>query len=161
MTQAFVVIVVAFYAFVWTTHEAKACSYDSLIKQEAVKHGLPADALIDLAMAESSCNPKAIGDNGTAYGLFQITKSTWTRYTHEPFINALNPERNIAITMKHLDNSLFKSDYRNIFSYHNANVKDWHTLNPKWSINHPNRIYRAWYRGNGKTKGEADDMERI
>ena len=123
---------------------AFACPYASEITQAASAAGLPADTLVAIARAESSCNPRAT--NGTERGLFQFSEATWARYGTGPFSSAFDPHLNIKAAIKYLSKA-DKFDPRNLVSFHNAGVRDWRRLNPKWSINHPNRIYRAIYRG--------------
>lgn len=43
-----------------------------IITEEAVRNGLPAYIPLTIAMNESGMNPKAVGDNGTSFGLFQL-----------------------------------------------------------------------------------------
>jgi hypothetical protein len=48
-----------------------------------------------IAMAESSGNPNAIGDNGTSYGLWQIHVPAWPQFAANPQA-LLNPATNAA-----------------------------------------------------------------
>jgi hypothetical protein len=135
--------------FIMMAGNALACPFASEITKEAEKAQLPPEIVLSIAKAESSCNPKAVG--GGARGLFQFEEATWLRYGTGPFSNAFDPHLNIKAAIKYLSKA-DKSDVRNLISWHNAGVKDWRRLNPKWSINHPNRIYREIYRGLGGPK---------
>lgn len=109
--------------------------------------GAELDALLPkIVMAESSGNPDAVGPSGER-GLMQIHPATWKAMSGEPWSEAFNPEKNVQV-----GRSLLEEINRNygrratraliIYTYNTGRyVKDGDHL-PRWTTNHPNRIYR-------------------
>ena len=114
-----------------------------MIEKEAEKIGIPPHLAYNIVQAESSGFPFAVGKNGER-GLFQFTKPTWIALTNKPFWKAFIPSDNIQIAMLNFKDA-DTSDPKSLASYHNAGTKDWKKLNKKWTINHPNKIYRDIY----------------
>jgi len=123
-----------------------ACPYAETIKTEARKANLPPETIVLIVLAESSCNPNAHNKGENARGLFQFSQRTWESVSTLPFSQAWNPQANIEAGIAHLKLAN-TTNPKNLVAWHNAGVKDWTKLNPKWSVNHPNKIYRRIYNG--------------
>src|SRR4051812_5590338 len=73
------------------------------IKAAATKYGIDPQAMISVASVESGLNPKAVGDGGHAFGLFQFNNAGGvitgdpnpSKYL-DPSYNALQAARHIA-----------------------------------------------------------------
>lgn len=121
-----------------------ACPYQAQIETAAETSGIPGNVAVAIVQAESSCRSGVTGP-GNERGLFQIGESTWRRVSKRPWSEAFNPAANIEAGIAHL--KLARSvDPRNLVCWHNSGRRNWKELSPKWSTNHPNRIYRAIYR---------------
>lgn len=114
-----------------------------------------------IIQAESSGNPKAIGDGGQSRGLMQIKEATWKRHTKESYSRAFEPELNKAVGMAELKRivrayrakGIEPNEGYIIFAY-NTGTQIKHYL-PRfskgglphpWTWNHPNKVYREIYR---------------
>lgn len=102
-----------------------------------------------IIMAESSGNPLAVGDNGASRGLMQISKGKWQTYTKESWERAFNAEINKQVGTSILRDIIRKYGTKAtlskvIFTY-NSGIYIKHSLPAKWSIYHPNKIYRSLY----------------
>lgn len=135
------VIVVSWLGVAVSAH---ACAYETEIRAEARRRGVNPEVAVAIAEAESSCRPDAIGPDGEI-GLFQLGESARRGLSVS---EARRPEPNIRAGVAHLAENRVagEQDARNYFSWHNAGVREWRRLEARWSIHHPNRIYRAWYR---------------
>lgn len=112
------------------------------------------DALIPtIIAAESSGNPKAVGDGGKARGLCQIQKSTWERFSNYSWDYAFDSEKNVHvgrhileyINDKYLKNSPKQADMAHIiFSYNTGRYRFGDI--PLLIKNHPNKIYRSIFK---------------
>lgn len=113
-----------------------------------------------IIQAESSRNPRAVGDGGQSRGLMQIKEATWRRHTTEPWSRAFEPALNIEVGKAELRRIVLV--YRSsgtepsvayvLFTYNTGHFIKHSlpkTLNGKlhpWTWNHPNLVYRAIYR---------------
>ena len=123
------------------------------------------DALVPkIIMAESSGDADAIGDNGKARGLMQIQEATWKRYSSFPWADAFNPEKNVQVGRKILEDinntyqyhcsgspfiyacESYEADAAHIIYSYNTGRYCYGPL-PLWTKNHPNKIYREIFRG--------------
>ena len=107
-----------------------------------------ADLLNTIILAESSGNPSAVGDHGAARGLCQIQRSTWERLSGWPFSDAFDPEKNVQVCMKRLeelrDKYPNKSDAYYAWKY---NCGDHTKLSfEEWKRRQPNKAYRSLYK---------------
>lgn len=116
-----------------------------IITDTAAAFGISPKVALAIVQAESSGFSWAIGRGGER-GAFQITETTWTALTDEPYREAFNLQTSARVAMRNLLDAR-TSDPRCLISYHNAGTTDWEGLNKRWTTNHPNRIYRAIYRG--------------
>lgn len=128
-----------------TTVEVTACEHDAAVRREAVAAGVPARVAVDIMHAESSGNRLAVGPGGER-GLFQITPQLWRESGRGPFTNAFKAKENIRVGIRHLAR-VKSQDPRNFVAWHNAGRKNWRRISKAWTTSHPNRIYRAIYRG--------------
>lgn len=115
----------------------------------AICHATPTIDLQAIAMIESSNNPMAIGDNGKAYGLYQLHNSVvadfnrknGTKYRHRDMLNKIIATKvaswyfNIEIPrlLKHYG---IKSSLLNITLCYNwgiGNVVKWHKKGAKYN----------------------------
>lgn len=127
----------------------------------------PAFAAIDLNLlaekivaAESSGNPRAIGDGGKSRGLMQIQEPTWKRHTSLSFDKAFDPELNKRVGTAILEGIV--KEYRRrgvepsaayvVWTYNTGSFvkRSLPKLNKQgkphpWTINHPNLVYRSIY----------------
>ena len=129
---------------------AFGCPYDALITQEAQLVGVPPQVALTICHAESSGNPGATGP-GEEVGLFQVSHALSHDYVLHETENLYHPDlkdpaTNIRIGLWHLSKMRKIRDPRNYLSWHNAGVQDWRLLKRQWSLDHPNRLYRAAYR---------------
>lgn len=150
----------------WQATPAPACQWDTYITEQAEQYGVPWRVAIAICHAESSGNPDCIGKDGEV-GLFQFTKKRWidaggqesysqiiertptsTGYTIVSFPEiAKNPHQNICLAIRELSKCGKNRDPRVYAAWWNAGRMDYWSLSKKWSVNHPNKIYRAIYRG--------------
>jgi len=107
--------------------------------------GIPPEVIHAIMKAESGGNAMAVGRDGER-GAFQFTEKTWKALTDEPFSEAFNIKKSARIAVKNLLQAK-TTDPKRLIAYHNAGTTRWETLNKRWTVNHPNRIYREIYRG--------------
>ena len=119
------------------------CAYAPQIREAAGQAGLPPEVVVLIAQAESSCRAGITGPGG-ARGLFQFEERTWTRDSPRPWAQAYEPKANIEAAVAYLK-ARGSTDARSLVAWHNAGVRDWRKLNPKWSLHHPNTLYRYVY----------------
>lgn len=113
---------------------------------EARLSGAELDALVPVIItAESSGNPKAVGDGGKARGLMQIQKATWKRFSGYPWDDAFDENKNVQVGQAILER--INEEYgdkatraRVIFTY-NTGRYAFGDL-PNWTKRHPNNVYR-------------------
>lgn len=113
-----------------------------------------------IILAESSGNPRAIGDNGKSRGLMQIQEDTWRRHTTTSWSRAFEPALNYKVGMAELERIVKVYRARGIEPSAAYVVWAYNTgsfikrslpktlkgeLHP-WTWNHPNLTYRAIYR---------------
>ncbi len=109
------------------------------------------DAIVNIIIqAESSRNPLAVGDNGKSRGLMQISEGTWHRFAgYEDWDNAFNPKRNVAVGTKIVKSIINqyqgKATISKVIFTYNSGIYIKHSLPAKWSVRHPNKIYRQVY----------------
>ncbi len=123
-----------------------ACPWAKTAEEQAAKYALPQGLMSALIAAESSCRADITGPGG-ARGLFQFEESTWRRYSKRPWQDAYDPQASIEAAINYHLELIGDNSIKNHVAWHNAGVKNWEKLSPKWSINHPNKIYRGIYRG--------------
>lgn len=114
-----------------------------------------------IIQAESSGNPKAIGDSGKSRGLMQIQEATWKRHTTEPFSKAFDPELNVKVGKMELQRivkayrakGIEPSEAHIVWSYNTGSLIknyipkfDKQGRFHKWTWLHPNAVYRQIYR---------------
>jgi hypothetical protein len=114
-----------------------------------------------ITLAESSGNPRAVGDGGESRGLMQIKEGTWRRHTTEPWSRAFEPALNVEIGTKELRRIIAAYRARGvepsaayvIWAYNTGSLvkRSLPRLNKQgqphpWTWNHPNLVYRAIYR---------------
>lgn len=102
-----------------------------------------------IIMAESSNNPLAVGDHGKSRGLMQIKEGTWKQYTKLSYDQAFDRKTNRAIgtsivkdIIKKYGNKVTVSKV--LFTY-NSGIYVKKSIPAKWSIRHPNKVYRQAY----------------
>lgn len=81
----------------------------SIIVRVAQEMGVPPQLALSVAMVESGLNPRAVGDNGTSFGLYQLHKGgmlTSARLTPE---QAFDPETNARVAISSLAGTLKKN----------------------------------------------------
>lgn len=66
-----------------------AKSIPQLVEKYALEYGVSSTTMMQVIKCESGFNPKAVGDNGTSYGLAQIHLPAWP---HVTVAQATNPE---------------------------------------------------------------------
>lgn len=71
------------------------------LARAAQETGVPYNVALAVAMAESGLNPRAVGDNGTSFGLFQLHKggelgSMTPEQAYDPYTNAVTALRQFA-----------------------------------------------------------------
>lgn len=108
------------------------------------------DALVpQIIQAESSGNPRAIGDGGKSRGLMQIQKATWRRFSDESWDEAFDPEKNVQVGRAVLEQIC--AVYQKRMGTHATPAHIVYTYNtgkycfgelPAWTKKHPNKIYR-------------------
>jgi len=54
--------------------------FDSIFEAAAGRYGVPQRVIEAVARTESSLNPRAVGDDGESYGMFQMYRPTARRY---------------------------------------------------------------------------------
>ena len=145
-TLFFILTATVFTVFLPDNSSASACKYKAEVMTAAEKAGLPPTIVVAIMMAESSCDSKKVDETGKARGLFQFEKETWERFSSLPFAKAFDPHENIKTAIKYLK-AAKTIDPKGLASWHNAGTKRWWKLAKKWSVNHPNKIYRKIYRG--------------
>lgn len=107
--------------------------------------------VLKIIQAESSGNPNAIGENGER-GLMQIEKSTWMEYSDYGWNEAFDPAKNVQVGRHILEDinevytqSKCVSIARIVYTY-NTGIFCFRKHLPRWTKNHPNRIYREIFR---------------
>ena len=100
-----------------------------------------------IIMAESSGDPAAIGDNGKARGLGQLTRATWSMYTSDPWSKAFDPALNRDITTLRVMHIISKFDATDpAYVAYRYNCGDYTKLSfYEWKRRQPNRTYRTLY----------------
>lgn len=114
-----------------------------------------------IIQAESSGNPKAVGDNGKSRGLMQIQEATWKRHTTEPYSKAFDPELNVKVGKMELQRIIKAYRAKGIepseayvtWAYNTGSLIkkslpkfDKQGRFHKWTWLHPNAVYRQIYR---------------
>lgn len=116
---------------------------------------LELDALVPvIVQAESSGRPDAVGDGGKARGLMQIQEATWKSMSKYPWDDAFDPNKNVQVgraILEKINQSYMDfltvsirgvyADKQHILYTYNCGKYRFGEL-PKWTKNHPNRIYR-------------------
>ncbi len=106
-----------------------------------------------IIMAESSGNPDAVGPGGER-GLMQISWNTWKRFSMYDFDFAFDPEKNVQIGRRELENinemylrfgGFQPSAARLLYTYNTGRLCFKKHL-PRWTKHHPNKIYREIFR---------------
>lgn len=113
------------------------------------------DRLVPLIIAaESSGNPKAVGDNGKARGLMQIQRATWETFSGYPWSDAFDEGKNVQVGRKILEKIAETYEKRmgdratpaHIVYTYNTGRYAFGPL-PNWTKKHPNDIYRRLFNG--------------
>lgn len=127
--------------------------------QASIDAELPALAQ-KIILAESSGNPRAVGDGGRSRGLMQIQEGTWRRHTTVSWSRAFEPALNYQVGMAELRRIVRVYRARGteptaahlIWTYNTGSfIKHFipKTLKGKphpWTLAHPNLVYRAIYK---------------
>ncbi len=100
-----------------------------------------------IIQAESSGNPKAIGDGGESRGLMQIKKATWQKYTRLPFERAFDASANRKVGEAYVRAIIERYGDRAslplvIYTYNTGHFVGINKKVPVWTLHHPNLIYR-------------------
>lgn len=113
-----------------------------------------------IILAESSGNPRAVGDHGKSRGLMQIQEGTWRRHTTESWSRAFEPALNIEVGTAEIKQIIrtyrargIEPNAAHIIWAYNTGTFIKHFI-PKtlkgrphpWTVAHPNAIYRSIYR---------------
>lgn len=124
--------------------EEVVCVHEPMLRQLEADYELPPGILVTIARAESSCRADAVGEGGER-GLMQVSEEAWTRFSQVSWSAATTlPEQNARVAAVYL--KLRRSnDPRALVAWYNAGVREWEGLNPRWSVHHPNRVYRRVY----------------
>lgn len=135
-----------------------------LSQSASAQSTLPVDLnalAVKIIKAESSGNPKAIGDGGHSRGLMQIKEGTWKRHTTEPFSRAFEPELNTLVGKAELKRivrayrakGIEPSEAYIVWAYNTGSLIkqslpkfDKQGRFHKWTWMHPNAVYRQIYR---------------
>lgn len=98
-----------------------------------------------IIQAESSGDPKAIGDHGRARGLMQINAATWRRFSRYPWDDAFDEEKNYQVGRAILEHIAEvygdRATTANVAYTYNVGRYCFGPL-PSWTQHHPNKIYR-------------------
>ncbi|MFD3449969.1 transglycosylase SLT domain-containing protein [Microbacteriaceae bacterium 4G12] len=83
-------------------NSAEAKQMKQIISEEAKKYNLPEWIPLTIAEHESRLNPRAVGDKGTSFGLFQLHRGNGLAPDHITDEQLKDPRTNAQIAMPHL-----------------------------------------------------------
>lgn len=88
-----------------------------LIIRIAEEEGVPANVLLAIAEKESGFNPKALGDNGKSYGMFQIYTTA-----HPDYRGGFDPEQNTRYAARMVKGLMkrYPNDIAKVFERYNG-----------------------------------------
>ncbi|WP_369901433.1 transglycosylase SLT domain-containing protein [Bacillus manliponensis] len=109
-----------------------------IITEEAKKHNVPEWIPLTIAEHESRFNPRAIGDNGTSFGLFQLHRGGGLAPEHLTDEQLKDPRTNAEIAMPHLARGYRKGMEKGLTAFellkYTANTTGWPgNLGPEWT----------------------------
>ena len=100
-----------------------------------------------IVQTESSGDPGALGDQGKARGLMQIQETTWVRLSEWPWSDAFDPEKNLMVGRKRLEEISEKWNTTDpaVLAWH-WNCGDNSKLTfDRWKKTQKNKTYRSLY----------------
>lgn len=118
------------------SEEAKQAK--QVISEEAKKYNLPEWIPLTIAEHESRFNPRAIGDQGTSFGLFQLHRGGGLAPENLTDEELKDPRRNAEIAMPHLAKGYKRGMEKGLTEFellkYVANTSGWPgTLGPEWT----------------------------